>query len=196
MHAALEAVEDAFNAVFIPIVQHRILQRQPFWLRIGDKGLPAQTLAKRGDGVCLARDVGYLVADFLDHALLTAARAPPPSHVLSGLLDLLFPSHTEQPGHPMFFVHEVNGFHKRCFVGDLSFPTPSGGRQGHQGCLRLVQTCFKSRSLWVGMQGGPPHHPSFVPYHVAARRTTGPLKLIALGRKHLVPTVIGTPYPY
>src|SRR6266568_1445388 len=88
------------------------------------KGLPAKTLAKRGDGVCLASDVGYLVSDFLDHALLTAARAPPSSHVLRGLLDLFFPSHTEQPLHPMFFEHEGNGFQERCFVGDLSFPTP------------------------------------------------------------------------
>src|SRR4029453_15040276 len=168
---------------------------QPFWPRIGDKGLPAQTLAKRRDGICLARDVGYLVADFLDHALLPAARAPPPSHVLSGLRDLLFPSHTEQPGHPMCFEHEVNGFHKRCFVGDLPFPTPAGGRQGPQVCLRMVQTCFQARSLLVGMHGGTHHHHSFVPYHGAVRRTTGPLKLIALGRKHLVPTVIGAPYP-
>src|SRR5262249_60448367 len=118
MHAALEAVEDAFNAVFIPIVQHRILQRQPFWLRIGDKGLPAQTLAKRGDGVCLARDVGYLVADFLDHALLTAARAPPPSHVLSGLLVLLFPSHTEEPGTPLFCDPLVTAFQTSASLGD------------------------------------------------------------------------------
>jgi hypothetical protein len=27
MHAALEAVKDAFNALFIPIAQHRIVQR-------------------------------------------------------------------------------------------------------------------------------------------------------------------------
>ena len=31
MHAALEAVEDAFNAVFVAIAQHRLLQRQPLW---------------------------------------------------------------------------------------------------------------------------------------------------------------------
>src|SRR5438128_9348297 len=51
MHAALEAVKDAFNTVFVAIAQHRLLQRQPLWRRIGDKGLPAKTLTERGDGV-------------------------------------------------------------------------------------------------------------------------------------------------
>jgi hypothetical protein len=86
---ALEAIENAFNAVFVAIAQHRILQRQPLWPRIGDKGLPAKTLAASGDGVFLASDVGYLVAGFLDHALLAAQRASTPAHVVGGLLDLL-----------------------------------------------------------------------------------------------------------
>src|SRR6266436_3221901 len=75
MDPALEAVEEAFNAVFVAIAQHDILQRQPRVPRIGDKGFPAKTLAKVGDAVFLASDLGNVVADFLDHALLAVQRA-------------------------------------------------------------------------------------------------------------------------
>src|SRR5713101_1535716 len=92
---ALEAVEDAFHAVFMTIAQHRLLQRQLLWCRIGDKGLPAKTLTESGDGVCLASDVGNVVAGFLDHPLLAVHRAAPPADILRGLLDLLFPCHAE-----------------------------------------------------------------------------------------------------
>src|SRR6266487_936364 len=54
MDPALEAVEEAFNAVCVAIAQHRILQRQPFVPRIGDKGFPAKTLTASSDGVFLA----------------------------------------------------------------------------------------------------------------------------------------------
>ena len=110
---ALEAVEDAFHAVFVAIAQHRILQRQPLWPCIGDKGLPAKTLAVSGDGVFLTSDVGYMVAGFLEHALRAAQRASPPAHVLGGLLDLLFPRHAEQPVHALLCEHEVNRLHER-----------------------------------------------------------------------------------
>src|SRR5437764_12766170 len=80
MDPALEAVEDAFNAVFVAVAQHRILQRQPLLPRIGDKGLPAKTLAKIGDGVFLASDVGDVVAGFLDHPLLTVHSASTSTH--------------------------------------------------------------------------------------------------------------------
>src|SRR6266568_9630080 len=43
MDTALEAVEDALNAVCVAIAQHRLLQRPPLLPRIGDKGLPAKT---------------------------------------------------------------------------------------------------------------------------------------------------------
>src|SRR5215471_20670052 len=103
MDPALETVEDAFHAVFVAIAQHCIVQRQSLLPLIGDKGLPAQTLAESGDGVCLTRDVGDVVAGFLDYALLATHRAAPPAHVLGGLLDLLFPCHAEPPLYPMFF---------------------------------------------------------------------------------------------
>src|ERR671938_1599046 len=101
MDAALEAVEDAFHAVFVTIAQYRILQRQPFLLRIGDKGLPAKTLAQSGDAVFLARDLGDVVAGFLEHPLLAVYSASTPAHAPGGLLDLLFPGHPEQPVHPL-----------------------------------------------------------------------------------------------
>src|SRR5712691_7583436 len=88
MDPALEAVEDAFHTVFVAVAQHRIRQRQPRVPRIGDKGLPAKTLATRSDGVFLTSDVGDVVAGFLDDALLATHRAAPPAHVLGGLLDL------------------------------------------------------------------------------------------------------------
>src|SRR2546430_15636896 len=124
MDPALEAMENAFNAVFVAIAQHRILQRQPRWPCIGDKGLPAKALAASGDGGCLASDVGYLVPGFLDRALLAAQRASTPAHVVGGLLDLLFPGHAEQPVPPMRCEHEGNRFYGRRFVGDLPFPPP------------------------------------------------------------------------
>jgi len=58
MDPALEAVEEAFNAVFVAIAQHRLLQRQPCVPRLGDKGFPATTLAQVGDAVFLAGDLG------------------------------------------------------------------------------------------------------------------------------------------
>ena len=96
----------------------------------------------------------------------------------------------------MLCEHAVNRLHERRFVGDLPFPPPSGGRQGRQFGLRMAQTFFQPRRLLVGMHGGAHDQHPFAPFHVAARRTTGPLKLIALGRQHLVPTVIGAPYPF
>src|ERR1041384_950784 len=108
MDPALEAIEDAFHAVFVAVAQHRRLQRQPLLYCIGDKGLPAKTLATSGDGVCLTRDVGDVVADFLDHALLAAHRASPPAHIVGGLLDLLCPCHAEQPLYPMLCEHAGN----------------------------------------------------------------------------------------
>src|SRR2546428_10504692 len=96
MDPALEALEDAFHTVFVTITQHRILQRQPRWLRIGDKRLPAKTLAACGDGVCLASDLGDMVADVLRDSLLAVLRGASPPHLVSGLLDLLYPDHTEQ----------------------------------------------------------------------------------------------------
>src|SRR5207253_648680 len=79
MHAALEAVEEAFDTVFVAIAQHRLLQRQPLWRRIGDKGLPAKTLTESGNGICLASDVGHVGAGFLDHPLLAVHRAASPA---------------------------------------------------------------------------------------------------------------------
>src|SRR6266446_3527155 len=108
MNAALETVEDAFNVVFVTIAPHRMLQRQLRLPRVGDKGLPTKTLTESGDFVLLTRDVGDVVAGFLDHALLAAHRAATPAHVLGGLLDLLFPCHAEQSGYPMLLEHEVN----------------------------------------------------------------------------------------
>src|SRR5207249_4702296 len=119
MDPALEALEDAFHTVFVTITQHRLLQRQPRWPRIGDKSLPAKTLAASGEGVFLASDVGNVVAGGLDHALLTPQRASPPTHVLGGLRDLLFPDHAEQPLHPMRGENEGNSFYERRFVGDV-----------------------------------------------------------------------------
>src|SRR4030095_6103050 len=114
-----ETVEDAFNAVFVAIAQHRILQRQPLLSRIGDKGLPAKTLAKLGKGVFRASELGDVVAGFLDHRLWAARRASAPAYVLGGLLDLLFPRHAEQPVHPLVFQHTVNRLHDRPLLGYL-----------------------------------------------------------------------------
>ena len=98
----------------------------------------------------------------------------------------------------MVFEHEVNGLHECRFVGDLPFPPPSGGRQGRQFCLRMAQTFFQPRGLLVGMHGGAHHQYPFLPCRCVphARRITGPLKLIALGRQHLVTTVIGAHYTF
>src|SRR5947209_3766457 len=107
MDPALEALEDAFNTVFVAIAQDRILERQPRVSRIRDKGFPAKTLAAGSDGPFLSHDMGNVVAGFLDHALLAVHRASPPTHVLGGLLDLLFPGHAEQPVYPMRGEHAV-----------------------------------------------------------------------------------------
>src|SRR5439155_13643423 len=195
MDPALEAVEDAFHAVFVAITQHRLLQRQPLLPRIGDKRLPAETLAMIGNGVLLASDAGDVVAGFLDHPLLAVHSASTSTHVLGGLLDLLFPGYAEQPVHPLVLKHTVNRFYERRFVGDLPFPPPARGCQGREGCLRMVQTFFQPRCLLGGMQRGTDHQHPFAPCHVAVRRTTGPLKLIALGSKYLMPPLIGAPYP-
>src|SRR5262249_27222302 len=112
MDAALEAVKEAVHAGFVTIAKNPNVQRKSFLPPIGDKGLPAKPLAESGDGVCLTRDMGDVVASFLDHALLAAHRAAAPAHVLGGLLDLLFPCHAEQPGYPMLFEHEVNRLHE------------------------------------------------------------------------------------
>ena len=101
MDPALEAIEDAFHTVFVAVAQHRRLQRQPLLPFIGDKGLPAKTLAKIGNAVFLAHDVGEVVAGVLDHPLLAVYSASPPAHVAGGLLDLLFPGYAEQPLHPL-----------------------------------------------------------------------------------------------
>src|SRR5262245_43113899 len=101
MDPALEAVEDAFHAVFVTITQDRLLQREPLLRRIGDKGLPAKTLTKIGNVVFLTHDVGDVIAGFLDHPLLAVYRASPPTHIAGGLLDLLFPGYAEQPLHPL-----------------------------------------------------------------------------------------------
>jgi len=126
MDPALEAVEEALTAVCVAIAQHRLLQRPPLWPRIGDKGLPAKPLAESGDGVCLTSHVGAVVAGFLKHTLLAVHSAAPPAHGLGGLLDLLFPGQAEQANHPMLFEHKGNGLHERRFVGDVTFPPPSG----------------------------------------------------------------------
>jgi hypothetical protein len=152
-------------------------------------------LPEGGDFVFLAHDVGDMVAGVLEHPLLTVHRAAPPAHVSGGLLDLLFPCHAEQPVHPLLCEHAGNRLYERRFVGDLTFPSTSGGRQSRQFGLRMTQTCFQPRGLLGGMHGGAHHQHTFVPYYVANRRATGPLTLIALGRQHLVPTVIGAHYP-
>src|SRR5438128_5654785 len=84
MDPALEALEDAFHPVFVTIPQHRLLQRQPCWPCIGDKRLPAQTLAASGEGVFLASDLGDVVADFLMHPLLAVLRAASPAYITDG----------------------------------------------------------------------------------------------------------------
>ena len=115
---------------------------------------------------------------------------------MCALLDLLFPDHAEQPLHPMRGENVGNRFDERRFVGDLPFPPPSGGRQGCQLGLRIVQTFVQSRGLLGGMHGGTHDQHPFAPFHVAVWRPTGPRNLIALGGKHLVPSVIGAPYPF
>src|SRR5712691_3832668 len=57
LDTALEALEDALNAVCVTRAQDRIRQRQPRVPRSGDKGLPAKTLAPLGDTVFLASDL-------------------------------------------------------------------------------------------------------------------------------------------
>ena len=70
------------------------------------------------------------------------------------------------------------------------------GCEGGQLYLRMTQTFFQPRCLLVGMQGGTHHPHAFVPFHVAVWGTAGPLKLIARSCQHLVPPVIGAPYPF
>src|SRR5262245_34989155 len=194
MDAALEAVEDAFHAVFVAIAQHCCLQREPRGLCIGYKSLPAKTLAQGSDAVSLACDLGDVVAQFLNYPLLTVRSATPSAHILCGLLDLFFPGHAEQPVYAMRCQHMVNRLLELCFVSDLPFTPPSGGRQGRQLGLGMTQTCFQPRGLLGSLYGRAHDQHPFAPCLHAAQGTTGPLQLIALGRQHLVPSVIGTPY--
>src|SRR5882724_5213401 len=69
-HTALEAVEEALNAVGVAIAPHRLLPRQPLGPCLGDKSLPAKTLAQGSDAAFLASDLGAVVAGGLDHPLL------------------------------------------------------------------------------------------------------------------------------
>src|SRR5947208_9392715 len=115
MEATLEAVEDPFNAVFMAIAQHCILQREPFWPGIGDKSLPAAPLAETGDCIVLTGDAGDVVAGLLDDPLWTVRRSSPPAQITGMPLHLLFPGHAEQSLHPMGFEHEVNRLHERHF---------------------------------------------------------------------------------
>ncbi len=195
MDAALEAVEEAFHAVCVTIAQHRLLQRQPRVSRIGDKGFPTQALAVRSDDVFLTCDLCDVVTGSLDHALLAMHSASPSPHVVGGLLDLLVPGDAEQPVHPMRGEHAGNRLQECRFIGDLTFPRPSGGREGRQLGLRMAQTFFSPRGLLGGMYGGAHDQHPFAPGPYAVRRMAGPLNLIALGRKSLVPAVIGAPYP-
>src|SRR5207253_6993044 len=82
MHAALEAVENVFDPVFVPIAQDRLGQRQPLWCRVGDKGLPAEPCGEGDDGVFLAGNAGDVVADVLTHLLHTLRRAAAPTDVV------------------------------------------------------------------------------------------------------------------
>jgi hypothetical protein len=54
-------------------------------------------LTESGDGVCLASDVGNVVASFLDHPLLAMHRAAPPAYILGALI----PSDFVVGGKPM-----------------------------------------------------------------------------------------------
>ena len=87
MDPALEAVEDALNAVFVAIAQHRLLQRQPRGSCIGDKRLPAQPSAQGREAICLTSDLGDVVAGLLNHPFLPVQRpskvayCPPPRAV-------------------------------------------------------------------------------------------------------------------
>ncbi len=91
--------------------------------------------------------------------------------------------------------HAGNRLQECRFIGDLTFPRPSGGREGRQLGLRMAQTFFSPRGLLGGMYGGAHDQHPFAPGPYAVRRMAGPLNLIALGRKSLVPAVIGAPYP-
>src|SRR5207245_10551710 len=76
MDAALEAIEEAFDTVFVAVAQHRLLQRQPRVHRVGDKGLPTELLGEGGDGVYMAGNAGDVGANGLAHRPLSARRAP------------------------------------------------------------------------------------------------------------------------
>ena len=95
MHAALEAVEDAFDTVFVAIAQDGIAQRKPLWRRIRDEGFPAKALREGSDGAFLAGDAGEVIADVLRYPLLTRCRASSPPDVVGVSLDLLLPFYLE-----------------------------------------------------------------------------------------------------
>jgi hypothetical protein len=68
MPAALEAVEEAFDTVFMAIAHDGIAQRKPLWRRMRDEGFPAKALREGADRAFLA---GEVRADVLRDPLLT-----------------------------------------------------------------------------------------------------------------------------
>src|SRR5712692_4378467 len=186
MDAALEAVEDAFDAVCVARAQHGILQRPPRVHRVGDQGLPAEPPCELGDVLSPAGDVGYGGADGLDHPRLSACRASAPAHGVGCPLHLLFPCNAEQPVPPMVVESLVNGLQERRVFGDLTLPPTSRGREGRTVFLRLDQTGFSTRRLSGGRKRRSPHHPPCAPFLFALLRTTGPLTRRALSRAHLL----------
>ena len=74
-HTALEAVEDALDAVFVAIAQDRLGQRQPLWRGVGDQGLPtkARGQAAMGPSWRVMRVMWSRMV--LDHPLLACSRS-------------------------------------------------------------------------------------------------------------------------
>ena len=83
MHAALEAIENAFDPVFVPIAQDRIGQRQPLLGRVGDKGPPAEPGGAGGDGVFLTSRPGMSIAVIAGTLAFPPFLAVPLTSVLS-----------------------------------------------------------------------------------------------------------------
>src|SRR5438876_1290799 len=96
MHAALEAVEEAFDPVFVAIAHDGIAQRQPLWRRMRDEGFPATAVREGADGAFLAGDAGEVRAAVLRDPLLTRCRASSPTDVMGMPLDLLLPCDLKQ----------------------------------------------------------------------------------------------------
>src|SRR6266849_9480787 len=147
MHAALEAVENAFDPVFVTIAQDRIGQRQPLLCRVGDKGLPAEPCGEGGNGVFLAGNAGDVVADVLTYLPSTLRRASAPADVVGLLLDLPFPGNGEQALYPLLLEHPGNRLHQGYFVGELAFAPPACWREGRQLLLRMHKTFFQTHRL-------------------------------------------------